>query len=63
VPVFGKEGEVLNQNQLLAQMEDVVAQSPYPASAPIGILTTENRTVWSKAREALIQSIKSINVF
>jgi carnitine O-acetyltransferase len=57
VPVYDEDGKVLNQRQITSQLEKVVSQSPHPSADPIGILTTENRTTWSKARDILIKGI------
>ncbi|KAG8199407.1 hypothetical protein JTE90_000275 [Oedothorax gibbosus] len=66
VDVYGDDGKPLNESQLLAQLQSVVAQSSIEKS-PIGVLTTLDRDSWAKAYKRLRkydyqnkESIKSI---
>lgn len=50
--VYGEDNAPLNEQQLLSQLEIIIAQSQRIKS-PIGILTTEHRDTWAKAYKRL----------
>ncbi|KAG0719922.1 Carnitine O-acetyltransferase [Chionoecetes opilio] len=52
IDVYGKQGKPLNVRQLVHQLRNVVERSTHP-TAPVGILTSQNRNVWGKAYKQL----------
>lgn len=51
----------LNETEILSQLEKIVkmAESAEERPPPIGILTSDGRTEWAQAREALIKGLRS----
>jgi len=54
VPLAGPDGRELSAAELEVQVERVIQQAGENKGAPIGALTSENRDIWTEAREALI---------
>jgi hypothetical protein len=61
--VYAENGEVLNQSQLVAQLTAVITQSQEKCSTPIGILTSENRTIWSKAYNEIKEGLYLLIIY
>lgn len=56
VELFGDNGQLISEQQVLQQLHDIIEQSVSPAT-PIGILTTDHRDNWGQAYQHLIQGI------
>ncbi|EDO44258.1 predicted protein [Nematostella vectensis] len=52
--VYGTDGKPLNEPEIAAQLLKIV-QSSDAEEPPVGVLTSENRSVWAKEREVLSQ--------
>jgi carnitine O-palmitoyltransferase 2 len=55
-------GNILQPTDLLACLKYILDDAAPPAEYPIGVLTTENRNTWAKARQHL-ESIGNADVF
>lgn len=60
--VFDKDGNILQPTDLLACLKYILDDASPPAEYPIGLLTTENRNTWAKARQHL-ESIGNADIF
>ncbi|XP_063529641.1 carnitine O-acetyltransferase-like [Cydia strobilella] len=55
VDLWGNDGKVLNEDQIVQQLQKVIEMSNAPSQDGIGILTSENRNAWAKAYDVLIK--------
>ncbi|XP_063376290.1 carnitine O-acetyltransferase [Cydia fagiglandana] len=55
VDLWGDDGKVLNEDQIVQQLQKVIEMSKAPSPDGIGILTSENRNAWAKAYDVLIK--------
>lgn len=55
-------GNILPPSDLLACLKYILDDTAPPADYPVGVLTTENRDVWAKARQHL-ESIGNADIF
>ncbi|XP_021926262.1 carnitine O-palmitoyltransferase 2, mitochondrial isoform X2 [Zootermopsis nevadensis] len=60
--VFDRDGNILPPSDLLACLKYILDDTAPPADYPVGVLTTENRDVWAKARQHL-ESIGNADIF
>lgn len=54
VPVYGEDGEPLNQEQIRVQLQEVVNLGQTPGDG-VGIFTMENRNSWAKAYKKMVK--------
>ncbi|XP_059181798.1 carnitine O-acetyltransferase-like isoform X2 [Centropristis striata] len=53
--VYNSDGTPLTADQLYVQLQKICISSPQTNTEPVGILTTENRDLWSKTYSNLMQ--------
>jgi len=63
VDVIGGDGKLLNRQQLYDQLSAVVERSSYPWSSPLGIMTSENRSVWGTMYEKMSKNRENRRLF
>ncbi|KAJ6525268.1 acyltransferase ChoActase/COT/CPT [Mycena vulgaris] len=54
VPLAHASGQELSAAELEIQIERVIAQAGDTAATPVGVLTSDNRDIWTDARAALL---------
>ncbi|EEB89371.1 hypothetical protein MPER_12539, partial [Moniliophthora perniciosa FA553] len=54
IPLVNKSGRELSAAELEVQIERIIKQAGQTPALPIGALTSDNRNLWTDAREALI---------
>lgn len=59
--VFDKDGNILQPTDLLACLKYILDDKTPPSEHPIGVLTTEDRNTWAKARQHL-ENIGNVDV-
>lgn len=63
VDIIGNDGQLLNRQQLYDQFSAVVERSSYPWSTPLGIMTSENRSVWGSLYEKMAKNRDNRRLF
>lgn len=53
--VFGEDGVLMNEEQLIKQLQNIVSQSEKRIENPVGIMTTEHRDTWGRIYNILIE--------
>jgi len=61
--VIGGDGKLLNRQQLYDQLAAIVERSSYPWSTPLGIMTSENRSVWGHLHKRMIKNRENLRLF
>merc|ERR1712168_1076673 len=61
--VIGSDGQLLNRKQIYDQLNAIVERSSYPWSSPLGIMTSENRSVWGHLYEKLSKNRENRRLF
>lgn len=61
--VIGEDGQLLNRQQIYDQLEAIVKRSSYPWSLPLGIMTSENRSVWGGCYERMMKNRENRRLF
>lgn len=61
--IFGGDGKLLNRQQLYDQLSAIVDRSSYPWSSPLGIMTSENRSVWGSLYERMAKNKENRRLF
>jgi len=61
--VIGGDGKLLNRQQIYDQLSAIVERSSYPWSSPLGIMTSENRSVWGSLYERMSKNRENRRLF
>jgi len=61
--VIGGDGKLLNRQQIYDQLTAIVERSSYPWSSPLGIMTSENRSVWGSLYEKMAKNRENRRLF
>jgi len=61
--VIGDDGKLLNRQQLYDQLSAIVDRSSYPWASPLGIMTSENRSVWGSVYEKMLKNRENRRLF
>lgn len=57
--LWGADGVILNEEQIVNNLKDIIKESSQPAAEPVGVLTSEHRDTWGQAYNSLIQGMNS----
>lgn len=61
--VIGGDGKLLNRQQIYDQLSAIIERSSYPWSSPLGIMTSENRSVWGSLYERMLKHKENRRLF
>jgi len=61
--VIGDDGRLLNRQQIYDQLSAIVERSSYPWSSPLGVMTSENRSVWGSLYESMSKNRENRRLF
>jgi len=61
--VIGSDGKLLNRQQIYDQLSLIIERSSYPWHTPLGIMTSENRSVWGGLYERMIKNRENRHLF